>query len=183
MPAKLVALLPPRPPGYPRDRESFDSHDGLVFDPQAAAESWINTELDLLLNPERLSRIVAQNANAPRRLSLNELFDAILQTAERGANQTGPQKEISRALEKQFLNHLLQLALNRETEPQVNAFALQRVSDLETRWKTRSSNDPAEMAQNAYLLSQIDQFRRDPNALKIPKPARIPDGSPIGAGE
>ena len=64
MPAKLVALLPPRPPGYPRDRESFDSHDGMVFDPQAAAESWINAELDLLLNPERLSRIVAQNAKA-----------------------------------------------------------------------------------------------------------------------
>ncbi len=65
MPAKLVALLPPVPPGYPRDRESFDSHDGLVFDPQAAAESWIDAELDLLLNPERLSRIVAQNASLP----------------------------------------------------------------------------------------------------------------------
>jgi hypothetical protein len=183
MPAKLVALLPPRPPGYPRDRETFDSHDGLVFDPQAAAESWINTELDLLLNPERLSRIVAQNASAPKGLSLNEVFDAILQTAARTAKQTGPQKEIARALEKQFLNHLLQLTLNRQIEPQVNAFALQEIADLETKWKGRSSSDPAEKAQNAYLLSQIDQFRRDPKALEIPKPPRIPDGSPIGAEE
>ena len=183
MPAKLVALLPPRPPGYPRDRESFDSHNGMVFDPQAAAESWIEAELDLLLHPARLSRIVAQNASMPKGLSLNELFDAILQTAERGANQTGPQKEIARAVERQFLNHLLQLALNRETESQVNAFALERVSDLEKKWKARSSNDPSELAENTYLLSQIDQFRRDPNALQIPKPARIPDGSPIGAEE
>ena len=183
MPEKLVALLPPRPPGYPRDRESFDSHDGMVFDPQAAAESWINAELDLLLNPERLSRIVAQNARVPNGLALNEVFDAILQTATRTASQTGSQKEIARALEKQFLNHLLQLALKRDTEPQVNAYALRRIADLETKWKARSSSDPAEMAQNAYLLSQIDQFRRDPRALDLPTPPRIPDGSPIGADD
>ncbi len=116
-------------------------------------------------------------------LSLNEVFDAILQTAARTANQTGPQKAIARAVEKQFLNHLLQLALKRDTEPQVNAYALRRIADLETRWKTRTSNDPAEIAQNAYLLSQIDQFRRDSRALDFPTPPRIPDGSPIGADE
>ncbi len=183
IPVKLIALLPPRPPGYPRDRESFDSHDGMVFDPQAAAESWINAELDLLLNPERLSRIVAQNANTANGLSLNEVFDAIRQTAARNSNQTGPQKEIARAVEKQFLNHLLQLALKRDTEPQVNACALRQIADLETNWKARSSSDPAEVAQNSYLLSQINQFRRDPRALDIPTPPRIPDGSPIGADE
>jgi Met-zincin/Domain of unknown function (DUF5117) len=180
MPAKLAALLPPTPPGYPRDRESFDSHTGLVFDPQAAAESWIDAGLDLLLNPERLSRIVAQNATTPKGLSLGELFDSILETATRTASQSGPQKEIARALEKQFLNHLLRLALNQETEPQVNACALQRIEQLGARWKTTSSDDPAEMAQNAYLRAQIDQFRRDPKALEIPKPPRLPDGSPIG---
>ena len=116
-------------------------------------------------------------------LSLNEIFDAILQSAARTASQTGPQKEIARAVEKQFLNHLLQLALKRDTEPQVNAYALRRIADLETKWKARSSSDPAEMAQNAYLLSQIDQFHRDPRALDIPTPPRIPDGSPIGADE
>ena len=183
IPAKLVALLPPRPPGYARDRESFDSHNGLVFDPLAAAESWIDAELDLLFNPERLSRIVTQSVNLSNGLSLGELFDAILQIAARSANQTGPQKELGRALEKQFLNHLLLLALNRETEPQVNAFALQQIGDLEARWKARSVKDPAEVAHNAYLLSQIDQFRRDPKALELPRPPRIPDGSPIGAEE
>jgi Met-zincin/Domain of unknown function (DUF5117) len=183
MPPSLVALLPPPPPGYPRDRESFDSHTGMVFDPQAAAESWIETELDLLFDPARLSRIVAQNAKTPQALSLGELFDAIEQAAARSAHSTGPQKEIARALEKQFLNHLLQLALNHETEPQVNAYALQRIDQLATTWKTTSSKDPAEIAQNAYLRSQIDRFRRDPKALEFPQPPRIPDGSPIGAEE
>ncbi len=183
LPAPLVALLPPSPPGYERDRESFDSHSGMIFDPQAAAESWIDTELDLLFNPARLTRIVAQNAQAPKGLSLGELFDAIAQTAARTASQTGPQKEIARALEKQFLNHLLQLAQNRETEPQVNAYALLKIDQLATAWKSAAATDPAELAQNAYLRAQIDQFRRDPKALEFPKPPRIPDGSPIGADE
>ena len=95
-------------------------------------------------------------------------------------SRTRPQKEIARALEKQFLNHLLQLALNREIEPQVSGYALKRITELETTWKARAGNDPAENAQTAYLLAQIEQFRRDPKALRIPKPPRIPDGSPIG---
>ncbi len=183
LPAKLVAQLPPRPPGYARDRESFDSHTGLVFDPQAAVEGWIDAELDLLLHPERLARLVAQNASAGRALSVNEVFDSVLKTAERVASQSGAQKEIARAVEKQFLNHLLQLALNREIEPQVSAYAVLRITDLESQWKTGNSADPAEKAQNAWLLSQVEQFHRDPKGLDLSKPSRIPDGSPIGADE
>jgi hypothetical protein len=175
MPPKLVALIPPPPPGHPRDRESFDSHTGMIFDPLAAAESWINTELDLLLNPQRLSRLVEQNA-----LTVNELFGAILRTADRATSQTASQREIARALEKAFLDHLLQLALNQKTELQVNAYALQQIATLETKWKARSGNDPAEGAQGNYLLHRIEEFRRDPAQLRFPRPARIPDGSPIG---
>src|SRR4051794_14206020 len=183
LPPKLVALMPPVPPGYTRDRESFDSHTGMIFDPQAAAESWINTQLDLLLNAERLSRLVAQNANVPRALSLNEVFDAVLQTAARNAELGGPQKEIARAVEKQFLHHLFQLAANVSTEQQVSALALHEITVLETRWKSQSAADPAEAAHNSYLLSQVERFRRDPKTLQTPVPARIPDGPPIGDDE
>jgi hypothetical protein len=183
LPPKLIALIPPVPPGYTRDRESFDSHTGLVFDPQAAAESWINTELDLLLNSERLSRIVAQNAAAPQGLSVNEVFDAVLQSAARTPELAGSQQEIARAVEKQFLHHLLQLAANPATEQQVNALALREIVLLEAKWKFQSDTDPAEAAQNAYLLSQVDRFRRDPKTLQTPVPARIPDGPPIGDDE
>ena len=184
LPAKLVAQLPPAPPGYPRDRESFDSHAGMIFDPQAAAESWIAAELDLLLNPERLTRLVAQNASNGKALSVNEVFAAIQQTAARSENQSGPQKEIARAVEKQLLIHLLQLAMNRETEQQVSGYALQRITDLEGAAKTGAANpDPAEKAQAAWLLTQIEQFHRDPKTLDLPKPPRLPDGSPIGTSD
>ncbi len=183
LPARLIAQLPPAPPGHTRDRESFDSHAGMIFDPQAAAESWIANQLDLLLNPERLTRLVEQNAANAKALSVNEVFDAIQQTTARSANQSGRQKEIARATERQFLSHLLQLALNRETEQQVSAYGLQRIADLAGQWKNRASADPAENAQTAWLLAQVEQFHRDPKALDLPKPPRLPDGSPIGQAE
>lgn len=176
MPAKLVAQIPPQPPGYVRDRESFDSHAGTVLDPLAAAESWIGTELDLLLNPARLTRLLEQNT-----LSVNEVFDGILGAAARGDGQNASENEIGRALEKQFLNQLLHLATDNAIEPEVNGYALQRIRELETQWKGRTANDPAEKAQIAYLSGQIEQFRRDPKALVLPKPPRLPDGSPIGS--
>ena len=180
LPPRIIALLPPHPPGYPRDRENFGAHTGLVFDPLAAAESWIATELDLLLNPERLARIVEEDTASPKNLSMPELFDGIENTAARNASQTGPQSEIARALEKQFLSHLLQLAMNHEIEPQVSAYALERINEFETKVKGRAATDPAEKSQTAWLLQQIDQFRRDPKSLALPKPPHIPDGSPIG---
>ena len=176
MPAKLVAQIPPQPPGYARDRESFDSHTGPVLDPLAAAESWISTELDLLLNPARLTRLLEQNI-----LSVNEVFDGITMTAKRSEGQSAAEKDIARALEKQFLNQLLRLATDPAIEPQVSGYALQRITELETQSKASAATDPAEKAQAAYLLAQIEQFRRDPKGLVIPKPPRIPDGSPIGS--
>ncbi len=60
---------------------------------------------------------------------------------------------------------------------------MREIADLETKWKARAANDPAEQAHNTWLLAKIDQFRRDPKALNLPAPPRIPDGSPIGADE
>jgi hypothetical protein len=78
---------------------------------------------------------------------------------------------------------LLRLALNRNTQQQVNALALQEIAKLEAEWKKRPAADASQAAQNAYLLFQIDQFRRNPKGLEFPEPAKLPEGPPIGAGE
>ena len=45
LPDKVIAAISPLPPGYEHDYEIFDPHTGLVFDPLAAAESWVSTVL------------------------------------------------------------------------------------------------------------------------------------------
>ncbi len=183
LPARISALIPPKPPGYVRDRESFDAHTGLVFDPQAAAESWINTELDLLLHPERLARLVAQSTQGSGNLSVPEVLDAVEKISERANGQDAAQKEIARATENLYLVHLFKLASDKAIAQQVSAYATQRLTVLEAKVKNRGATDPAESAHNAYLVSQIEQFQRDPKTIQLPKAPKIPEGSPIGADQ
>ena len=179
LPEKIIALIPPRPPGYARDRELFEPHTGVTFDPLAAAESWANTALDLLFQPERLARIVEQNARGKSDLTLREVFGAVAQSATPNAAKPF-EKELSRMLETQMLQHLLQAALNPASQQQVNAAALQTIAEFESSWKARSLSEPADAAHVGYLLFQIERFRRNPQGVKWPAPAKLPAGPPIG---
>ena len=86
-------------------------------------------------------------------------------------------------MEKQFLHHLFQLAANAATEQQVSALALQEIGLLETKWKSQSNTDPAEVAEIPTCFRRSIVSGRDPKTLQIPVPARIPDGPPIGDDE
>ncbi len=182
LPDKVIAAIPPLPPGYERDRELFDPHTGLVFDPLAAAESWVNAVLDLLFNPQRLSRIVEQNARGKSALTLPEVFDAVLKTGQIDARQSPYEQELARMVERQGLEHLFRVAANPEAQQQVCAEALGRIRELQAEATRRASADPGQQAQRAYLLFHIESFLRNSKEYQAPKPARIPDGSPIGCG-
>ena len=81
LPEPLLELLPPRPPGLPRTRESFASQTGLTFDPVAAAESAADLTLTVLFNPQRASRLVEYHARNAEEPSLDEVMDAALAAA------------------------------------------------------------------------------------------------------
>ena len=133
LPEKVIAAIPPLPPGYERDRELFDPHTGLVFDPMAAAESWVNAVLDLLFNPQRLSRIVEQNARGKSVLSLSEVFDAVLKTGEIDERQSPYEQELARMVERQGLEHLFRVAVSPDAQQQVCAEALRRIGSCKRR--------------------------------------------------
>ena len=183
LPDKIIASIPPVPPGYERDREMFDPHTGLVFDPLAAAESWVDTALDLLFNPQRLSRIVEQNARGKSTLSLPEVFDAVLRTGQVNDQQSAYEKELARMVEKQGLQHLFTVAASTEAQQQVSALALWKIRAFQREVSARPAADDAQKAQQTYLLFEIERFLHSPKDYPPAKPARIPDGSPIGCGE
>ena len=182
LPDKVIAAIPPLPPGYERDHELFDPRTGLIFDPLAAAESWVNTVLDLLFNPQRLSRIVEQNARGKSTLALPEVFDAVLNDVPTSERRTPYEQELGRMVERQGLEHLFRIAVAPDAQQQVCAEALRRIRNLQGEVTRRAPTDPAQQAQRDYLLFHIENFLRNPKDYQAPKPARIPDGSPIGCG-
>ena len=138
--------------------------------------------LDLLFNPQRLSRIVEQNARGKSALTLPEVFDAVLKTGQIDQRQSPYEQELARMVERQGLEHLFRMAVSAEAQQQVCAEALSQIHKLQEEVTRRAPSDPAPRAQRDYLLFHIESFLRNPKEYETPRAARIPDGSPIGCG-
>lgn len=183
LPERVIALIPPQASGYRRDRELFKVYTGLTFDPIAAAESSVEHTLDLLLHPQRLARVVEQSAREGKRLNLADLFDALFTAAQKDRSANTYLQELNRVVEKSLLNHILNLAGDKEINQQVSAHALLRIRKLEVDLDIRASGDANQRAHNEYLREQLRTFRADPATFKVPAGPVMPDGAPIGCNE
>ncbi len=176
LPEPLLSLLPPRPPGFERSRESLPSQTGLTFDPIAAAESAADLTLATLFNPERAARLVEyhQRANAP---SLEEVIEAALAVSRPAQNKSkGPQtfmSEVKSAVYGRTVEALLTLAADPKSSLTVRAITYAKLEVIKAQGST---NSPLA----AYLAHRIQRFQDDPGKFVTSKPLEAPPGMPIG---
>ncbi|WP_353063224.1 zinc-dependent metalloprotease [Tunturibacter psychrotolerans] len=184
LPEPLLKILPPRPPGLPRTRESFPSETGLTFDPIATAESAADLTLNVLLDPARASRLVQYHMRLADGPSLRGVLEAISQTtAERPEAGHTISSEVERAVEFRALEAMLSLAVNPQASTQARAIARSHINDLLKQWTTAASvteTDTAEAIHRAALIDRINDFNRDPTKFIPAKPIEAPPGMPIG---
>jgi len=178
LPEKLLALIPPKPPGYNRGRESFKTHTGLTFDPLAAAEAAALTSIKMLLHPQRAARLVEQHGMEPNLLGLETVIDQLIEATWKKQGTKGYLKMIQGTTGAVVLKQLLALAVNKTATPAVSGIAIQKINELEKWLKTASGDLQSGAAE--YALLMIEQFRRDPQSFKVPTGPGLPDGSPIG---
>ncbi len=182
LPENVLALLPPRPPGFPRNRESFDSQLGVVFDPVSAAESAADHTLRLLLNPARLGRLTIQKATGAVTMGCGEVIDALIEATWRAERVRGLEGEVQKAIQLQTLYRLLSLAAEPDIPDQVVAITRHNLERLE-QWllEARRRNVPKEQAAHHKLgLHHLERFRENPEEYRIQNAPNIPPGSPIG---
>ncbi len=181
---EVTNLIPPRPPGYSRDREIFKTYTAPAFDPLAAAESSASHTISFLLNPQRLARILEQYARDQSRISLYGLMDELSSAVRVKRTYTSFEKELARMTEKLFLHQLLQLSGDKTIMQQIAATALLKLDELEKRLKQKTTfiEEPSQSAHYLYMLEQIRQFKNNPSEYKVPKIPAMPDGAPIGCG-
>ncbi|WP_353068510.1 zinc-dependent metalloprotease [Tunturibacter empetritectus] len=182
LPETLLKILPPRPPGLPRTRESFPSETGLTFDPIAPAESAADLTLNVLLDPARASRLVQYHMRLADAPSLRGVLEAISKTtAERPEGGHTMSSEVERAVEFRALEAMLSLAVNPQASTQARAIARSHLNDLLKQWTTAAPlPDTAEAIHRAALIDRINDFNRDPAKFIPAKPIEAPPGMPIG---
>jgi hypothetical protein len=205
LPEPLLRMLPPRPPDYPRSRESFGAHTGLTFDAEGPVEASANLSAALLFNPSRASRLVEYHARDSRQLGFEEMVDAVLAATWKSPRQTGLAAETQFTVEDIVLNHLLQLAASGggagqsagaafpagvtvdaagsgAASGEARALALAAVGKLEEWLKTGEfpEHDAESAAHRAAAIATIEQFRKDPARFSAAPELPTPPGQPIG---
>ncbi len=183
MPASLRSVIPPQPTGYGRDRETFNSNIGLVFDPFAAAESSVDHTLRLLLNQQRLARLIEQKATKPKsQMSVTYVFDQLINTVFNNYRATIYAEELAWMVEKSVLRNLINLAADKTGNQQVTALALYELDRLAERLIQELNAEKVDdrKAHLGYMLNEISQFRQNPKEYEPVKSPEIPAGAPIG---
>lgn len=182
LPESLIRLIPPRPAGYPRNREVFRTRTQPVFDALAPAEAITDHVSGFLLNSERAARLVQFHARDARNPGFGEVLDKILAATWRARVVSGYAGEIQRTVNTILLNDLMSLAANDRASNQVRAIAswkLEQLKDFLTLQR-RSTADENQRAFLYYTLEQIKRFQDDPKKVNLTPPQAPPDGQPIG---
>jgi len=185
LPESLLEILPPRPNGLERTRESFPSETGLTFDPIAAAESSADLTLSVLLDPARASRLVQYHMREPGSPSLRGILEGVSKTtAERPEGGHTMSSEVERAVEFRALEAMLSLAVNPAASSQARAIARSHIADVLKELTTAPPlQDTAEAIHRSALIARINEFDRDPAKFIPAKPIEAPPGMPIGDDE
>ena len=182
LPEPLLRLIPPRPAGYPRNRELFRTRTQPVFDALAPAEAVADHVSGFLLNPERAARLVQFHARDARNPGLPEVLDKILAATWKAPVATGYAGEIQHSVNAIVLSDLMSLAANERASNQVRAiasFQIEQLKNYVTRQRV-STVDENRRAFLYYTLEQIKRFQDDPKKMNLTLPQAPPDGQPIG---
>ena len=175
VPKDKLDLFPPRAIGFNRSRESFKGRTGVSFDALSVAETAADMTLELLLHPERASRLIQQKSLDKNQMGLKEVLDETIKATMDRSHRDDYEEEVQHTINFRVLYHLMNLAAHNAVHPQVNAVANEALENLKTQLLTDGKN-----AISAEMVRRIDAFMKEPSEFKLIPVSTIPDGSPIG---
>jgi hypothetical protein len=181
IPRSILDNLPPRPFRFGPHQELFRRHTGLVFDAVAPATAAAAATLRFLLQPERAARMIQQKALDPSLPGFTEVIHHVTQATFGLDVRDSYQAEVSRAVERVFIDRLMALAASAPMA-QVRAEAQYALEEMAV-WLAEASDTAAagDKAHYRLLRSDIGRFMERPHApVTAPDSPSMPPGSPIG---
>jgi hypothetical protein len=203
LPESLLRILPPRPPDYPRTRESFETHTGLTFDAEGPVEAAAGLTASLLFHPSRASRLVEYHARDANTLGLEEEIEAVLAATWKAPRLSGLEGQTQFTVDNIVLDHLLELAAagggagmsagaafpagvsvaggggSGGASGEARAIALAEAARLES-WLKAQGGASEVAAHWAAGIAEIEEFRKAPAKFAPAPELATPPGQPIG---
>ena len=179
IPNSALALFPPRAIGYPKSRESFKSNLGVSFDPYGAVATASNITFELILHPQRVSRVYMNKSMDKDQLGLDELFETLVQNTFKKSHKNAYHQELQNIINEQLLYSIFNLVADDNLYPQVKALSLDELNKL-PNWLSSNKTTNQQKIINDYYVKLISDFIKDPKKKTKRNTPKIPDGSPIG---
>ncbi|WP_423925460.1 zinc-dependent metalloprotease [Candidatus Palauibacter sp.] len=179
IPAGVLDLLPPRPPGFGRSRETFPRYTGPAFDAVTPAVVAADHTVSQVLEPARAARLVQQHALDPQLPGLGETLTTLVDAVRPAANETLYHTELRLAAYRVLVDRIMALA-DRAPMPHVRALATRKLVDL--RAEMAANPPPERDAAFVQLVDRdIERFLDKPAApYEMPGTPAAPPGAPIG---
>ncbi len=179
LPDRILDLIPPRAYGMATG-EIFDSRTAPVFDPLGVAGSSARFTLDLILQPQRMARLVAQHARDPEEPGLSDVLEQTMDATWKAPDPKGGYDlALRRTVDRVFLDRLLDQAGSADNTELVRADLDAAVRSLRSWLAARQNADPVQ----AKAVEDIDRWLARPQGTTPPAQVReLPPGDPIGGG-
>jgi hypothetical protein len=188
IPPRIIALIPPRPFGYSRNRETFDSRMGPIFDPITPAENIVDLAFKHLLDPNRVNRIRLQHLQDSALFGITEVLNKVSRNVFKVTKNQGITTEIARMVETKWIDQMILLAKDPRASHSVRAITRDHLQNLKSGSKAtgkrglslRGARLSMLAIHSDYLATKIDNFLDMPLQNVTQKSTKVPDGSPIG---
>ncbi|MGK0153552.1 MAG: hypothetical protein ACI9SE_000498 [Neolewinella sp.] len=181
---RLLARIPPAPPGHPSTAERFPRSTGQLIDPIAMASVAAEMTIRGLLNPQRAARL--QNRDDGQGVTfvtvLYELSNTVFPD-QSAANSV--LRRLQRTVQAVLVDRLIDLARNTSASAGVRALAEAYLGHSAQKAGMLSSVDIKDVAAHSHhaaMQRRIQSFlqRQDREPKRAPSLAS-PPGSPIGS--
>lgn len=176
----LRRAIPPKAYGYERTRESARGYTGRQLDPVSLAEASVQHTLEILLEPERLARLVLQHADDSAHIGVGLLFAQLQENLLPTVTEDGYLALLQQRTAATLLAAWRELVQAPEVAPEVRAESLAALESAARFMRRQHQAPPGYAAFYAYQLSLIEEFRRSPALLPPTHTRDMPPGSPIG---
>ena len=170
-PKHIIEMIPPRPPGFGRSRETFKVRTGLNFDPVTPGETISSAVFSYIFNGQRATRLVQQKAMDESQIGLDDVITKVMETLGQQSNDTYHQ-ELNRARLSEFVKAMMNLSKNGSAASSARFMATATLYNM----MNNLPSDPMTMG----VKHEIKLFLDNPAEYSMSHALSPPDGSPIG---
>lgn len=178
----ILQMIPPKPLGYARNRESFPLRTSQGLDYVAIAETAADHTLRGILQHERLTRINNLHATDESLPAVHEILGRLIEDVYRAPKAEGQAAAVRRAVNHVLLYRMMELIRSDEIDNQVKAQVNLSLHDLQNWLNQRVDNerDPLWLANHQLALDEIDNyFDNGSQESLLTEPLPMPPGAPI----